>query len=129
DHLRTSKAMHRIIEKLRSDGFEDVVLLSHHFAQRKIGKTETSNLIHESESALDQLDQLFPDMNFYPFQSDTIPALSLKTSDNSRVYEVPHHQYHTAIINQKEYKQSLSVYSFATKRTVGVRTQNGICSY
>ncbi len=77
----------------------------------------------------DQLDQLFPNMNFYPFQSDTIPALSLKTSDNSRVYEVPHHQYHTAIINQKEYKQSLSVYSFATKRTVGVRTQNGICSY
>ena len=129
DNLRTSKAMHRIIEKLQSDGFEDVVLLSHHFAQRKIGKTETSNLIHESESALDQLDQLFPDMNFYPFQSDTIPALSLKTSDNSRAYEVPHHHYHTAIINQKEYKQSLSVYSFATKRTVGVRTQNGICSY
>lgn len=129
DNLRTSKAMHRIIERLQADGFEDVVLLSHHFAQRKIGKTETSNLIHESESALDQLDQLFPDMNFYPFQSDTIPALSLKTSDNSRVYEVPHHKYHTAIINKKEYKQSLSVYSFATKRTVGVRTQNGICSY
>jgi hypothetical protein len=129
DNLRTSKALHRILEGLQAEGYEDVVLLSHHFAQRKIGKTESNNNIHESESALDQLDQLFPELNFYPCQSDTIPALNIKQREIGSLCEVPHHQFHTASANHSVHKQSLSILSLATMKTVGVRTQNGICSY
>ncbi|MGY5394439.1 hypothetical protein [Acinetobacter sp. NigerLNRRAM0016] len=129
DNLRTSKALHRILEGLQSEGYKDVVLLSHHFAQRKIGKTESNNNIHESESALDQLDQLFPELNFYPCQSDTIPALNIKQREIGSLCEVPHHQHHTASANCSIHKQSLSILSIATMKTVGARTQNGICSY
>ena len=129
DNLRTSKAMHRILENLQSEGVKDVVLLSHHFAAPKIGTTEKKNLIHESESALDQLDELFPEMNFYPLQSDIVPALSLKIREKGTVYEVPHYKYQAAAINKKDFKQSLPIYCFATKKTVGIRTQNGVCTY
>ena len=131
DKLKTSKALHRILENFQSDGIKDVVLLSHHFAAPKIGKTEKNNLIHENEGALDQLDALFPSINFYPLQSDIVPALSLKERSKGTVYEVPHHRYQSAVINKKDFKQSLPIYCFATKKIVGKqqRIQNGICTY
>lgn len=133
DEFSSSKEMIHIIESIKNENVQEIIMLSHHFANRKVGKTQTSNLIHESEMALDSLDSTFPDVNFYPIQCEFTSAINLNDNvyKGNAAFEIPHYVFHSSKTGLSQVKQSLPIYSFSTQKSVGneLKSQLGICTY
>ena len=129
---------HLILEeigRLRKAGYHHILLLSHHFGSRHIGRAAERHAPHATLQFLDDVASRFPDVFLYPLRRDVFPATRLRLRDaEESAFEVSRYDAH-----QKMYQEGatdvlrslLPVYTFATLHVVGDvgRPQSGFCTY
>lgn len=132
------KTPHLILEeiaRLRKAGYQHVLLLSHHFGNRHVGRAAERHSPHGTLEFLDEAAKRFPDVHLYPLRRDVFPATRLRKRQSAESgFEVLRHDAH-----QKMYQDNavdvlrslLPVYTFATLHVVGDegRPQSGFCTY
>lgn len=128
----------RIPEELRllhRDGFQHVILLSHHFGNRRIGRAADRHAPHSSLAFLKNVTVEFPEMRLYTLRRDIFPALRLRSREKGEAgFEVTEYGHHQAMYKTmaSELKRGLMpVYTFATLVVVAEegRPQSGFCTY
>ena len=62
------------IARLKNAGFQHVMLLSHHFGNRHIGRAAERHAPHGTLEFLDEAVKSFPEMRLYPLRRDVFPA-------------------------------------------------------
>ncbi|GBL46395.1 uncharacterized stress-induced protein [Sulfuriferula multivorans] len=123
------------IARLRTAGYEHIVLLSHHFGNRHIGRAAERHSPHGTFEFLEEAAKRFPDVYLYPLRRDVFPATRLhKRLNTESGFEVLSFADHQAIYDAqvKDLLRSLMpVYTFATLAVVGEkgRPQSGFCTY
>lgn len=133
--FRTPHLILEEIARLRKAGYQHVLLLSHHFGNRHIGRAAERHSPHGTLEFLDEAAKRFPDVNLYPLRRDVFPATRLRKRQSTESgFEVLRYDAH-----QKMYQDNaldvlrslLPVYTFATLHVVGDegRPQSGFCTY
>ena len=123
------------IARLRKAGYEHILLLSHHFGNRHIGRAAERHAPHGTLEFLDEAAKRFPDVHLYPLRRDVFPATRLrKRTSQESGFEVLRHDAHREMYldGAKDVLRSmLPVYTFATLHVVGDegRPQSGFCTY
>lgn len=123
------------IARLREAGFDHIILLSHHFGNRHIGRAAERHSPHGTLEFLDEAATRFPDVNLYPLRRDVFPATRLRRRTNTESgFEVVHfadHQEMYEKIAQDVLRSLMPIYTFATLTVVGeeARPQSGFCTY
>lgn len=123
------------ISRLRSAGYRHVLLLSHHFGNRHIGRAAERHSPHGSLKFLDEAASRFPDMHLYPLRRDVFPATRLRKRDSTESgFEVARYEAHQKMYldHASEVLRSLlPIYTFATLHVVGdtKKPQSGFCTY
>lgn len=123
------------IARLRSDGYRHVVLLSHHFGNRHIGRAAERHAPHSTHEFLESVATKFPDVLVYSLRRDVFPATRLHTrSASESAFEVSTFTDHQRMYEQSErdlLRGLQPVYTFATLAIVseGGRPQSGFCTY
>ncbi|WP_431273452.1 hypothetical protein ACQ858_14805 [Variovorax ureilyticus] len=123
------------IARLRKAGYQHILMLSHHFGNRHIGRAAERHSPHATLQFLDEAANRFPDVFLYPLRRDVFPATRLRKRDSQEsAFEVVRYDAH-----QKMYQDGatdvlrslLPVYTFATLHVVGDagRPQSGFCTY
>jgi len=138
DNRKEFRTPHLILEeiaRLREGGYRHVLMLSHHFGNRHIGRAAERHSPHGTLEFLDEAAARFPDVHVYPLRRDVFPATRLrKRLATESGFEVLRYDAH-----QKMYLDSATdvlrslvpVYTFATLHVVGDegRPQSGFCTY
>lgn len=123
------------IARLRAEGFRHVVLLSHHFGNRHIGRAAERHAPHSTHEFLESVATSFPDVLLYSLRRDVFPATRLHTrSASESAFEVSTFTDHQRMYEQSErdlLRGLQPVYTFATLAVVsdGGRPQSGFCTY
>ena len=124
------------IARLRADGFMHVMLLSHHFGNRHIGRAAERHAPHGTLEFLDEAMKRFPEMNLYALRRDVFPATRLRrreaTESGFEVLSFKDHQEMYASMSQDVLRSVMPIYTFATLAVVGDdknRPQSGFCTY
>lgn len=124
------------IARLRTDGYSHVMLLSHHFGNRHIGRAADRHAPHGTLEFLDEAVQRFPDMTLYTLRRDVFPATRLRKRDTSESgFEVLNFKDHQEMYDAQSHdilRGILPIYTFATLAVVGdegERPQSGFCTY
>lgn len=123
------------IARLRSEGYRHVVLLSHHFGNRHIGRAAERHAPHSTQEFLESVANKFPDVLVYSLRRDVFPATRLHTrSASESAFEVSTFTDHQRMYEQSErdlLRGLQPVYTFATLAVVseGGRPQSGFCTY
>lgn len=123
------------IAQLREAGFEHIILLSHHFGNRHIGRAAERHSPHGTLEFLDEAATRFPDVNLYPLRRDVFPATRLRKRTNTEsgfeVVNFSDHQQMYEKISQDVLRSLMPIYTFATLSVVGEesRPQSGFCTY
>jgi len=124
------------IARLRKDGFTHVMLLSHHFGNRHIGRAAERHAPHGTLEFLDEAVKRFPEMHLYPLRRDIFPATRLRRRETSEsAFEVVNFKDHQEMydsLTQDVLRSIMPVYTFATLAVVGDdsdRPQSGFCTY
>jgi hypothetical protein len=123
------------IARLRSEGYRHVVLLSHHFGNRHIGRAAERHAPHSTHEFLESVATKFPDVLLYSLRRDVFPATRLHTrSASESAFEVSTFTDHQRMYEQSErdlLRGLQPVYTFATLAVVseGGRPQSGFCTY
>jgi hypothetical protein len=124
------------IARLRKEGFTHVMLLSHHFGNRHIGRAAERNAPHGTLEFLDEAVQRFPEMHLYTLRRDVFPATRLRkrqaTESGFEVVNFKDHQEMYDSMSQDVLRSLMPVYTFATLAVVGdesERPQSGFCTY
>lgn len=124
------------IARLRKDGFTHVMLLSHHFGNRHIGRAAERHAPHGTLEFLDEAVKRFPEMHLYPLRRDIFPATRLRRRETSEsAFEVVNFKDHQEMYDtlaQDVLRSIMPVYTFATLAVVGDdsdRPQSGFCTY
>lgn len=124
------------IARLRKDGFTHVMLLSHHFGNRHIGRAAERNAPHGTLEFLDEAVQRFPEMHLYTLRRDVFPATRLRKRQASEsgfeVVNFKDHQEMYDSMSRDVLRSLMPVYTFATLAVVGdesERPQSGFCTY
>jgi len=121
---------------LASQGYNHVMLLSHHFGNRHLGRAAERHAPHGSREFLDKVHQEFPQMMFYTLRRDVFAAtrLHIKKREES-AFEVFSFGDHANLYKQNAERLMrgiIPVYTFATLNVVGnsdERPQSGFCTY
>jgi len=121
---------------LKEQGYEHVMLLSHHFGNRHLGRAAERHAPHGSREFLDKAHQEFPEMRFYTLRRDVFPATRLRRrADGESAFEVLTFADHTQLYEQNArdlMRGIMPIYTFATLSVVGDdsgRPQSGFCTY
>ena len=124
------------LARLRQDGFTQVMLLSHHFGNRHIGRAAERHAPHGTLEFLDEAFKRFPEMHLYPLRRDVFPATRLRrrelTESGFEVVNFKDHQEMYDSLSSGVMRGVLPVYTFATLTVVGnesERPQSGFCTY
>lgn len=124
------------IGRLHAAGFKHVILLSHHFGNRHIGRAAERHAPHGTLEFLDAAVERFPDMQLYTLRRDVFPATRLRKRDGTEsAFEVvnfkDHQEMYDALSNDA-LRSIMPIYTFATLAVVGDegdRPQSGFCTY
>jgi hypothetical protein len=133
--FRTPHLILEEIARLRKNGYQHILLLSHHFGNRHIGRAAERHAPHGTLEFLDEAAARFPDVHVYPLRRDVFPATRLRKRQTLESgFEVLRYDAH-----QKMYlddaldvlRSLLPIYTFATLHVVGDegRPQSGFCTY
>lgn len=121
---------------LASQGYEHVMLLSHHFGNRHLGRAAERHAPHGSLEFLDDAHQRFPQMRFYTLRRDVFPATRLRRRTSAEsAFEVVTFADHQQLYERHArdlFRGVMPVYTFATLNVVGRednRPQSGFCTY
>lgn len=122
--------------RLRAAGYKHMMLLSHHFGNRHIGRAAERHAPHGTLEFLDAAMQRFPDLHLYPLRRDVFPATRLRrraaTESGFEVVNFKDHQEMYKQRAQDTLRSVMPVYTFATLKAVGddkKRPQSGFCTY
>ncbi len=133
--FRTPHLILEEIARLRTAGYQHILLLSHHFGNRHIGRAAERHAPHGTLEFLDAAAERFPDVHLYPLRRDVFPATRLrKRKSTESGFEVLRYDAHQKMYldNAQDVLRSLlPVYTFATLHVVGdeARPQSGFCTY
>lgn len=123
------------IARLRQDGFAHIVLLSHHFGNRHLGRAAERHSPHSTQEFLDSVAAKFPDISVYSLRRDVFPATRLHTrAPAESAFEVSTFAAHKQMYEQSEHdllRGLHPIYTFATLAVVSEsgRPQSGFCTY
>ena len=124
------------LARLRADGFKHVMLLSHHFGSRHIGRAAERHAPHGTLEFLDAAMKRFDDLHLYTLRRDVFPATRLRKREAGEsgfeVVNFKDHQAMYASLSQEVLRSVVPVYTFATLTVVGEekeRPQSGFCTY
>jgi hypothetical protein len=124
------------VARLHAQGFKHVMLLSHHFGNRHIGRAAERHAPHGSLEFLDAAIAKFPDINLYTLRRDVFPATRMrKRAGNESAFEVVNFGDHQEMYDQVSdtvRRSVVPIYTFATLAIVGdegERPQSGFCTY
>jgi hypothetical protein len=123
------------IARLRAAGYKHVILLSHHFGNRHIGRAADRHAPHGSFEFLEEASSKFPDVFVYPLRRDVFPATRLhKRLGSESAFEVLSFKEHEKMFDAQErdmLRSLMPIYTFATLAVVGEegRPQSGFCTY
>lgn len=124
------------IARLYAHGYKHVMLLSHHFGNRHIGRAADRHAPHGSLEFLDSALAKFPDINLYTLRRDVFPATRLRkragTESAFEVVSFGDHQEMYDQVSEVVRRSVVPVYTFATLWVVGEeadRPQSGFCTY
>lgn len=123
------------IARLRTSGYHHVVLLSHHFGNRHIGRAAERHSPHGTFDFLEDVSKRYPDVYLYPLRRDIFPATRLhKRQASESGFEVLSFGDHQAMHEsqtQHLLRSLMPVYTFATLAVIGEagRPQSGFCTY
>ncbi len=123
------------IARLRAVGYKHVILLSHHFGNRHIGRAADRHSPHGSFEFLEEASSKFPDVFVYPLRRDVFPATRLhKRLGSESAFEVLSFKEHEKMFDAQErdmLRSLMPIYTFATLAVVGEdgRPQSGFCTY
>lgn len=123
------------VARLRTAGYRHIILLSHHYGNRHIGRAAERHSPHATHEFLESVATKFPDVCVYALRRDVFPATRLHTrAANESAFEVMNFIDHQLMYEQSQ--QDLlrglqPVYTFATLAVVGEegRPQSGFCTY
>lgn len=121
---------------LAEQGYEHVVLLSHHFGNRHLGRAAERHAPHGTLDFLEDAHYRFPQMRFYTLRKDVFPATRLrKRNSNESAFEVvtfaDHQQLYENHVRDL-FRGVMPIYTFATLNIIGgeiSRPQSGFCTY
>jgi len=124
------------LARLRSDGYNHVMLLSHHFGNRHIGRADERHAPHGTLEFIDEAMTRFPDLTLYTLRRDVFPATRLRRRESVESgFEVMNFKDHREMyssLSQDALRSVMPVYTFATLAVVGEekdRPQSGFCTY
>jgi hypothetical protein len=123
------------VARLREEGYTHVMLLSHHFGNRHIGRAAERHAPHGTLEFLDEAFKKFPEMHLYPMRRDIFPATRLRKRDQSESgFEVVTFKDHQEMYDKAQdvLRSIMPIYTFATLAVVGdegERPQSGFCTY
>jgi hypothetical protein len=123
------------IARLRGEGYRHVILLSHHFGNRHIGRAAERHSPHGSFQFLEDASQAFPDVCVYPLRRDVFPAMRLRkrlaTESGFEVLSFHAHQAMYEAGSASRLRSLMPVYTFATLSVIcdTARPQSGFCTY
>lgn len=133
--FRVPHAIHEEIARIHQAGYRHVVLLSHHFGNRHIGRAAERHAPHATVRFLEEVSRRFPDVMIYPLRRDVFPATRLrKRTSTESGFEVTSFKDHMAMYDEHSrnvLSGQVPVYTFATLAVVGEtgRPQSGFCTY
>jgi hypothetical protein len=123
------------VARLQKAGYTHIMLLSHHFGNRHLGRASERHAPHGTREFIDDAAQRFPDVHLYPIRRDIFPATRLrKRNMGESAFEVLSFDDHKKMYfeGSADVRRSLQpVYTFATLNVVGEerRPQSGFCTY
>jgi hypothetical protein len=123
------------IARLEALGYRHIILLSHHFGNRHIGRAAERHAPHGTQAFLESVAAKFPDVYLYPLRRDVFPATRLHTrSASESAFEVVTFADHQRMYEQAErdlLRGLQPIYTFATLAVVSEegRPQSGFCTY
>ena len=135
ESLKTPQLILEEVARLEALGYKHIVLLSHHFGNRRIGRAAGRHAPHSSRAFLNGAGKRFPDVHLYPLRRDIFSATRLRLRGiNESAFEVvsfAEHQKMYFAASADVMRSLLPVYTFATLHVVGneERPQSGFCTY
>ncbi|BDB29547.1 hypothetical protein CTP10_R69620 (plasmid) [Cupriavidus sp. P-10] len=124
------------IARLHGEGFKHVILLSHHFGNRHIGRAAERHAPHGTLEFMEAAAQRFPDVHLYTLRRDVFPATRLrKRTGTESAFEVVNFKDHQDMydaVSSDVLRSIMPIYTFATLAVVGDegdRPQSGFCTY
>jgi hypothetical protein len=138
EHKKAFGTPHLILEELArlgNSGFEHVLLLSHHFGNRHIGRAAERHAPHGTREFLDGALARYPDMHIYTLRRDVFPAMRLRNRESGESgFEVTQYGDHQTMyqdLKTIDLRSLMPVYTFATMTTPDERgrPQSGFCTY
>ena len=133
------ETVHEEIRRLHEvHGCTHIVLLSHRFAERRVGRQTRGTRFHDHGHVLRHIAEAFPDLVLYPLLRDTFPAIRIRGRHREEdAFEVlqPDEHLHAVPDAARMLRQPYTpVYSLATLHVVGetainAKPQSGFCTY
>jgi hypothetical protein len=123
------------VARLEKAGYSHILLLSHHFGNRHLGRASERHAPHGTREFLDDAAQKFPGVHLYPIRRDIFPATRLRERNSGEsAFEVVSFDDHQKMYfeGSADVLRSLQpIYTFATLNVVGreMRPQSGFCTY
>lgn len=123
------------IARLKQRGYHHILLLSHHFGNRRIGRAAERHSPHSRLPFLDEAAKRFPDVHLYPLRRDVFAATRLRKRNlQESAFEVLRHEAHQNMYRDgatEILRSLLPVYTFATLHVVDEdgKPQSGFCTY
>ena len=123
------------IARLEKAGYQHIILLSHHFGNRHIGRAAERHSPHGTFEFFDTAARKFPNVCIYPLRRDVFPATRLhKRLASESGFEVESFRDHQDMYDaqtQGLLRSLMPIYTFATLSVVGEegRPQSGFCTY
>lgn len=123
------------IARLKQLGYLHILLLSHHFGNRRIGRAAERHSPHSRLTFLDEAAKRFPDVHLYPLRRDVFAATRLRKRNlHESAFEVLRHDAHQNMYRDgatEILRSLLPVYTFATLHVVDEagKPQSGFCTY
>lgn len=123
------------LARLGKQGFEHVMLLSHHFGNRHLGRAAERHAPHGTREFLDGAHARYPSMNVYTLRRDVFPAMRLRQRHAGESgFEVMQFADHQAMYQDHQAvdtRTHMPIYTFATLVTPDEtgRPQSGFCTY
>ena len=125
------------IGRLQEAGCKHIMLLWHHYGNRRIGRAADRHSPHSSPEFLNRVAERFPDVTLYPLRRDVFPATRIRARQNGETaFEVQRVREHEDFWHPAENevrKDYIPFYTFATLGYVARndldKPQSGFCTY
>lgn len=133
--FRTPQLILEEVARLEKAGFVHILLLSHHFGNRHLGRAAERHAPHGTREFLDDAANRFPNVHLYPLRRDVFPATRLrKRTALESAFEVLSFEDHQKMYREHSadvLRSLMPIYTFATLNVVGDenRPQSGFCTY